>query len=136
MDGLELFVNQPFIDQLGEDFQNSRLVRRLKSQVRIIKIAEYPKLLELFALEFYVFARIFITKPADLRFAHLAHLLAEFGHHLRFDGQTVTVPAGDIRRIEAGHRLVLDNEILEDLVYNVPHVNIAVGVRRAVVQGI
>ena len=72
----------------------------------------------------------------DFGFAHLANLLAQIGHHLGLDRQAVAVPARHIRGVEAGHRLELDHDILEDLVDDMAHVDIPVGVGRAVVQRI
>ena len=66
----------------------------------------------------------------------LADFVAEFGHDFDFDGQAVAIPAGDVGGVEAGHGLVVDDEILEDLVDDVAHVDIAVGVGGAVVQDI
>ena len=44
------------------------------------------------------------------------------------------VPAGDIGGLEAGHVLVLDDDVLEDLVQGGADVDVAVGVGRAVVE--
>ena len=50
------------------------------------------------------------------------------------DRQAVAVPAGDVGAVEAPHRQRADDEVLEHLVEQVPHVDLAVGVGRAVVQ--
>ena len=50
------------------------------------------------------------------------------------DRQSVAVPTRHVRRVEAHHRLRLDDDVLEDFVQRVAHVNVAVRVRRAVVQ--
>ena len=50
------------------------------------------------------------------------------------DRQTVAVPAGNVCGIEALELAGLDDHVLEDLVDGVAHVNLAVGVGRAVVQ--
>ena len=78
----------------------------------------------------------FLQSPADFGFAQLADFVAEFGNDLRFDGQAVAIPAGDVGGVEAGHCFVADDDILEDLVDDVAHVDIAVGVGRAVVKDI
>ena len=77
-----------------------------------------------------------MAAPANLELIHFKGGIAEFIHHLHFDGQAVTVPARHIRRIETSHRLVLDHKILEHLVYDVAHMYIAVGVWRAVVKDV
>ena len=59
---------------------------------------------------------------------------AGFFDNFVFDRQSVTIPAGNKRRAFAKHRLRFDHEIFENLVERGPHVDIAVGKRRAVVQ--
>jgi hypothetical protein len=54
--------------------------------------------------------------------------------HVQLDGQAVAVPARHVGRVEAVQGLVLDDDVLEHLVDRVPHVQIAVGVGRAVVE--
>ena len=49
-------------------------------------------------------------------------------------GQAVAVPARHVRRVEAQHVAGLDDEVLEDLVERRADVDLAVGVRRPVVQ--
>ena len=72
------------------------------------------------------------------RLGFLAHLQrrkrARFLHHLVFDGKSVTIPAGDVRRPFAQHGLRFHHEIFEDLVERGAHVHIAVGKGRTVMQ--
>src|SRR3954452_17840988 len=53
---------------------------------------------------------------------------------LPFYRQPVAVPAGDVVGIEAEHLLALGHEILEDLVEGRADMDVAIGVRRAVMQ--
>ncbi len=53
---------------------------------------------------------------------------------LPLDRQAVAVPAGDVERVEAGHLAGAVDDVLVDLVQRVADVQVAVGVRRAVVQ--
>ena len=48
----------------------------------------------------------------------------------------MAIPAGDVRRIEAGHGLRFDDEILQRLVERMAEMDVAVRVRRAVVQDV
>src|SRR3712207_7076676 len=48
--------------------------------------------------------------------------------------RSMAVPARHVARVVAGHVPALDDHVLEDLVDGVPHVDIAVRVRRSVVQ--
>ena len=51
---------------------------------------------------------------------------AGFFDNFVFDGQSVTIPAGDKRRTFAEHRLRFHYKILEDLVQCRAHVDVAV----------
>ena len=51
------------------------------------------------------------------------------------DGHAVVVPAGDIGRVVAAHRVGTGDEVLQGLVERVTHVQSTVGERRAIVQG-
>ena len=54
--------------------------------------------------------------------------------HFVFDRKAVTIPARDVRRALAEHRLRFHHEILENFVERSAHVHIAVGEWRAVMQ--
>ena len=53
---------------------------------------------------------------------------------LPFDRQAVAVPARHVVGVVAEHLLAARHQVLEDLVERVPDMDVAVGVRRAVVQ--
>ncbi len=59
---------------------------------------------------------------------------AEFLVHLVLDGESVTVPARPIGAGKAGHGPGLDDEVFQDLVQRGAEVDVAVGVRRAVME--
>ncbi len=114
-------------DLVGFEIEAQRLVR-------VVPIADHAQALEVAALQL------------DLLFGELAALLAErdrikldadlapllFDRDL--DRQTMAIPARHVGRIEAGQVARLDDDVLEDLVDRVAQVDLAIGVRRAVVQ--
>ena len=51
-----------------------------------------------------------------------------------FNWQTVAVPARHINRVHAFELARFDNHVLEDFVHGVTDMNLAIGIRRAVVQ--
>src|SRR5262249_40754170 len=53
---------------------------------------------------------------------------------LVLDREAVTIPAGHVDGIVPQHRARLDDEVLEDLVEQVPHVDVAVRIGRTVVE--
>src|SRR3546814_19784915 len=59
--------------------------------------------------------------------------LAIFLFDLPFDGKTVTIPAGDIRRILAQQRLAADDDVLQHLVHRMANMEVAICVGRAIV---
>ncbi len=73
---------------------------------------------------------------ADLELGKLGLLAAEFLVDFEFDGQAMAIPARDVGRIEAGHGLGLDDEVLDDFVERGAEVDVAIGVRRAVVEDV
>ena len=104
--------------------------------VGIVPAAEDADALELRALQVDVLLRVLAAGVADRDGVHLELLAAELLVDLDLDGQAVAVPAGDVGRVEAGHGLGLDDEVLEALVERVAQVDGAVGVGRAVVQDV
>ncbi len=87
-------------------------------------------------LKFDVFGGVFLAFFTDFGLGHGFGLVAQFGHNFDLDGQAVAVPAGDVGRLKAAHGFIFDDKVLEDLVDNVAHVDIAVGIGRAVVKNV
>ena len=68
-----------------------------------------------------------------LRFFHW-NILAVRLFDLHLDGHAMAIPARHVRRVKTRKLLALDDNILEDFVYRVPDVNVAIGVGRPIVQ--
>ena len=92
--------------------------------------------LELFALQIQIFLRILAAGFAHLQRRHLQLFAPQFLIHLDLDGQSVAIPAGNIRRVKAGHGLRLDHKIFQPFVEGVAQMNFAVGVGRPVMQNV
>ena len=111
------------------------LIFLVQREVGVFPIREDAQALKLGALQINKFAGISLAGLADgggigAGVAGLAHLLA----HLELNGQAMAVPAGDIRGAEAAQRLVLDDDVLENLVQRSADMHIAIGEGRAVVE--
>ena len=132
--GLLALVDHLLLDELAERAHDRRLVFELQRLVRIVPGAENAEALEVAALDVDVLFGVGPAGAAEVRRAHLLLLRAELAIDLQLDRQAVAVPAGKVRRVEAKHVVRLDDEVLEDLVERVTHVDLAVGVRRPVVQ--
>src|SRR6185312_3672208 len=103
-------------------------------QVRIVPGAEHAEADELVALDADPLHRVLVARGADLDGRHARDLVAERALHRELDRQAVAVPARLVLDVVAGHRAVLADDVLEDLVEDVAVVDVAVGVGRPVVE--
>ena len=76
----------------------------------------------------------FLTDLAQLQLGDVLFLVADRRQCFQLNGQAVSIKTGHIRSLEALHVLLADDDVLDDLVQGSTHVDIAVCVRRAVVQ--
>ena len=100
----------------------------------MLKIADNAQTLELVAHDVDVLGGELLADLAQLELGDVLLLLADGGQGLQLNGQTVGIKAGYIGSLEALHVLLADDDVLDDLVQRGTHVDIAVGIRRAVVQ--
>jgi hypothetical protein len=109
--------------------------------IRMVPVADDAEALELLALDAEPMLRECPTLPAErheglgvrqvrLRAALGPVLLLD----LPLDGQAMAVPARHVIGVEAEHLLGARHEVLQDLVERVSDVDVAVGIRRAVMQ--
>ena len=110
-------IDKSLLNQVGEQTQFLRLVSGVQREVWVVPLAQHTKPLELLALRVDEAQRVLLARLADggrrgVGVAVLAHLLRD----LEFDRQSVAVPARHIRHMFAAQRLVLENEVLENLV--------------------
>jgi hypothetical protein len=106
-------------------------------QIRIGPVAHYAEPLELGLLHGHPFLGIGAAFGAELRDGDV--VLVELLRAVRFldlplDRQAVAIPAGDVGRVLAHQRLAADDDVLQHLVHRVAHVDVAVRIRRAVMQ--
>jgi len=134
VDGLELAVDDALLEHAGEDLDDGGLVLRAHGDVRVVELADDAEALELPGLDAGVAVGVLGAAPADLGAGHADQLVADLALDAVFDGQPVAVPPGDEGGVEAGHVLEADDDVLEHLVQGGAHVNVAVGVGRAVVE--
>ena len=100
----------------------------------MLPVAEHAEALELLALDLEELLCVGAAAAADVELRQLAHLAAQLLGHLMLDRHAVAVPARHVRCLEPGHRLRLDDDVLDDLVERGAEVDMPVGVRRPVVQ--
>ena len=133
---LESLVDEAFLEEGVEILDDLGLVPLGHGGVGVVKVAEDADALELIALDLQILFGVLAAGIADLERVHLQLLAAERFIDLDFDGQAVTIPAGDVGRVETRHGARLDDEVLEALVESVAEMQGAVGVGRSVMQDV
>src|SRR5262249_4391631 len=108
-----------------------RLVAEVHRQVRMLPVGEDAEALEVLLLALDLLRGI--RARAALRLLD-RDVLAVGLLDLDLDRHAVAVPAGPIARVEARHVARLDDDVLEYLVHRRADVDVAVRVRRPVVQ--
>ena len=131
---LEAAVDEAFLEKAVEGLQRAGLVAASHGLVGRLPAAEAANTLKLLGLQIDVLLRVGAAGLQHRRGGHGQLLMAQFLVHFDLDGQAVAVVAGDIRRVESGHGLGLDHEVLEALVESVAQVDGPIGVGRAVVK--
>ncbi len=135
VDRLRALVHHAPAVHLGEHLHVAGLVLRLQREVRVPEVAAHAETFELRCLDAHEAHRVLATQRTEIRLRRLLHALrAEVLLHLVFDRLTVAVPTGYVGRVVPAHGLVLHDEVLQDLVERRPHVDVAVGIRRPIVE--
>ena len=132
----QTFVDESVFEELIERFQNHRFVLRRHGRIGLVELAKNSQALKLRTLQIEELGCIFAASVADSQRLHLQLFAAQHLIHFDFNGQAVAVPTGNIGRVETGHGLRLNDEILKALVQRVAEVNRPVGIRRTVMQHI
>ena len=131
----EALVDIALLRHVAEDLNLLCLKLRLEGHVRIFPLAQNAQAHELAALDIQIVQGKFLADFAQLDRADVA-CDARFLSGLELDRQAVGVPAGNVRRLIAAHIFLADDEVLEHLVERGAQMDVAVGVRGAVVQNI
>ena len=133
---LQSLVDVALLVHLAEDLHLSCLKLGLKGKVGVVKIALNAKTLELIHLVLYLCVSILSAVLSQLGSRNSTVFNAHLLKNLKFNGETMGIPAGNIRRAVAAHIFLLYNNVLEHLVECCSKVNVAIGIRRSVVKNI
>ena len=134
VDSLHALVDVALLGHLAENFHLTGLKLGFEGQIGVIEVALDAQALELLVHHIDVLGGKLAADLAQLQLGDSGLLVAQGAQRLQLDGQAVGVIAGHIGGAVARHVLVADDDILDDLVQRGAHVDVAVGVRRAVVQ--
>ena len=136
MHRLEASIDVAFEGHGAEHLDLGGFVVLLKRQVGMLPVSPDPPALEASHLAIHLFAGIGRCFFAQLhRCQRLALLLIHALEHLQFDRQAVAVPSGHVAHPPSLHHPVLVDDVFEDLVEGMAHVQGAVGIGRTVVEG-
>ncbi len=127
----------PFLEQFPESFYHGAFVIVGHGDVGAAPVAQYAQPLEFLALDVHEFAGEFpgllpeSGHVVDMPFPHL-----QLFQERLFDREPVAVPARHIRRVMPREAAGFHHHVLQDLIEGVADMDMAVGVRRPVVQDI
>ena len=124
----------PVGDDLGQRADLVGLEVEAQRLVRVVPVADHAQALEIGALQVDLLLGVLAALLAELLGIELGTDLAPLLLDRDLDRQAVAVPARHVGRVVAVQVARLDDDVLEDLVDRMAQVDLAVGVRRAVVQ--
>ena len=127
-------VDVTLLSHLAENLNLSSLVIVGQGQVRAIPVADNAQTLKLGTLGIDMIVCKLFTLGAELRSGNLAAIHAVSLDCLTLNRKTMGIPARNVRSLITHHIARTQNKILEDLIQCVTHMQIAVCIRRAVVQ--
>ena len=134
VDRLQSTVHAACPHEFGQLPENYCLIAIVHGGIRMLPISQYPEPLELISLHVNKAGGILPGQPSLFHHAYRLRLRSQLLVHLELDGQPMAVPAWDIDSVIAHHGPGLDDQVLQDLVQRVAHVDMAVGVRRTIVE--
>ena len=128
------FMQMTCFNDFAQGTNDVRFKTKIHSEIRIIPFAKYTKTFKIFSLTIHLLVRIFttgITKNFGINFhASLTYLLL----NVQLNRKTMTIPTRHIRRIKTTKRFGFNNDVFEHFINRVTDVNIAIGIRRPIVQ--
>ncbi len=102
----------------------------------MLPIAENAETLELFHLNMNKIVRKLMAGVSELGDRHLFSVQFVLLYNCAFDGHSVVIPTGNVRRLKAADRLITDDKIFQDLIHRGSHVDVTVRERRSVMKNI
>ena len=136
-DGLGAAIERPAHQELADFAYDVAFGLERHRLIWIFPIADDAEALELFPLDIDPLGGEVAALGAEFDDGHgvlIQALLAVLLFDLPFDRQAVAVPTRHVVGIEAGHLARADDGVFEDLIERVADVEMAVGIRRTVMQ--
>ena len=134
VNGFLSFVNVSFSCHFAKNFYFLGFQMRIKSNVTVIKIADNAHADKIGFLDFNPLFRVFQTFAAQFKNGHIRPILSRIFQYGIFNRKAVGIPARNIICHVPRHVLVADNNILQCLIQSVADVDLAVRIRRSVME--
>ena len=106
----------------------------VQGYIRVIPIAQHAQAFEVLALDINPVQSEIMALAAQSENVQLLAIQAQLLNAGVLNGHAVSIPAGNIRSVEALGIFIFNNDILQDFVQGSTHMNFAVGIGRAIVQ--
>ena len=123
-----------FFDNPAERAHDVGFKVEVHRQVGFVPVAQHAQADEILALTVDLLRGVLAAFLAEGFGVDLDAGLADFLFHLQFNRQAVAIPARHIARVVTVQRAAFDDDVFQNLVDRMADMNVAVGVRRAVVQ--
>ena len=134
VDRFQALINETLFGHFAEHFNLLAFIRSIKRNVGMVPIAGNAKTFEILPLHVQTFQGILTAFPAQIQRIQFVPVQAQNFDGRMLNRQAVRIPTGNIGRIVTLKRLILDNDILQNLVERRADMDVAIGVRRPVMQ--
>ena len=131
---LQAFINIAFLGHFGKSADLRSFKIGIQSDIGMIPIAGHAQTTELFLLRFHIAQCKLFAAVAEHQLIGIATIQAQSIDRLGFNRQTMGIPAGHVRRVITAHRFIFNDHILEHFIQSMAQMNIAVGIRRPVME--
>ncbi len=103
MDGFAAAADQAPEQKIIEFPGDGRLVGIVGGEIGILPVAKHPQALKFFALDRNPFVGVTTTGCTKSELTNRGLFLPQLLIDVQFNRQAMTIPAGDVRTVEAGH---------------------------------
>ena len=134
VNGFLALVDIAFVSHSTEHTNLLSLKAVMQSNVRIFPIAQNAQTFEILALDINPLQSEVMAFAAQSQRIQLITVQAQLFDSSMLNRHTVSIPAGNVRGVEALSIFIFHDDILQDFVQSMTHVDFAVCIRRAVMQ--
>src|SRR6202046_3385310 len=134
VNGLEAAIDVALLKKIDEGAGDGSFHLGVHREIGLVPSAENAEALEFALVDLDVARGKVATHAPKFGGRDLARLAAQFFFDLPLDGKAMAIPAGNVRRAEAGHRLGFDDHIFPDFIETGAEMDFAGGIWRPIVE--